>query len=410
MNWQVSFLQSLQAIRDNRLRAGVTVFIIALGITALVVVMTTIDGIKGGMSKSFSNLGANTFRIVNREFTISFGGRGSGQMAKYVPITYREAVAFKETFDEIAPVSLSQSRNLVQLKYLNKKTQNNILVTGSDDNYATVSGLSLHDGRNLTSDDVTRGGNVCVIGWDVKETLFKDENPLGKTLYAGGNAFRVVGVYAQMGTRSATGGDKSIVVPITSFRAKWNDQGSTGISVFAPSAEAMDALMGEATGQFRMARKLKPSEPQNFMVVRSDDFLERLLQLLSGLTISAQVIALITLLGASVALLNVMLVSVTERTVEIGLRKALGASRRVILTQFLMEAIVICQMGGLLGIFLGVAVGNLISITVFKGVFVAPWFWMVVGLISCFLVGILAGYYPARKAAMVDPIESLRAI
>ncbi len=410
MRFSIALIQSLDAIRANKVRAGVTIFIIALGITALVVVMTSIAGIRSGMTKSFAALGTNTFRIVNREMNFFVGGRQQGQSVKYVPIEYREAMAFKKSFDAVAPVSVSFTRDLQQVNYLNRRTQANIQVVGSDERFPLVTGYEIEEGRGFSADDIERASNLTVLGSDVKETLFPDESPVGKTVYAGGNAYRVIGVFKKVGTRGATGGDRAIAVPISTLRGQVSSIGSLNVSVFAFQPEELPELMGEAEGAFRLARKLQPRDPSNFVLIRSDAFLEQLLQLIGSLTISAQVIAFITLLGASVALLNVMLVSVTERTLEIGLRKALGASRKVILAQFLTEAILICQFGGIFGVLLGLGVGNLISIFVFKGSFVAPWLWMGIGLVACLIVGVLAGMYPAQKAASVDPIDSLRAM
>ena len=222
--------------------------------------------------------------------------------------------------------------------------------------------------------------------------------------------YKVIGVYDKVGTSSMSGGDKIVVVPISTLRNHYKYIRSLMLNAYVEDASRMDYYMDEARGQFRLTRKLRPSQPDNFSVTKSDAFVENFMENMQVLTISAQVIALITLLGASVALLNVMLVSVTERTNEIGLRKAMGATRNSIMLQFLIEAIVICQLGGLLGIALGLGIGNIISTQAFNSSLVVPWTWLFIGLFACFLVGIGAGLYPARKAAKVDPIESLRAV
>lgn len=400
--------QAFDAIRANALRAGVTIVIIALGITALVVVRTSIEGIKAGMSSSFSQLGANTFRLENRASAVRFGRRGRAAMQDFPPITYRQAVAFQKQMQGIAPVSISGSGGTVKVTYQRESTNPNIRVVASDPYYLATSRQELAAGRSLTEEDLNLARNVVVVGHDVKQTLFPYTRAIGKKVNVGGNIATVVGVFAQMGSSGFTSTDRTVLMPLTTLRASQQSLGSLTLNVFAAEAAEIDYLMAEAQGQLRLVRGLTAREPDNFSLSKSDAFVNQLVDQLGVITISAQVIALITLLGASIALLNVMLVSVTERTREIGVRKALGASRRSILQQFLWEAIMICQVGAVLGILLGVFGGNLVSNLLFDGVFVAPWDWILIGLVACFLVGVLSGYSPARKAARVDPIVALR--
>jgi putative ABC transport system permease protein len=406
MRLWLNIQQSLDAIRANAFRAGVTIFIIALGITALVVVMTSIDGIRSGLSSSFSALGSNTFRIQNQASQIRMSGRGRAK--RFPSIDYRQARAFQEAFKQQAIVSLTGSgRGTHVVRYQSESTNANIQMVGTDENYARTTRLTLAEGRSLSAEDVQLARKVVVLGASVKKRLFPYEPALDHYVNISGQMYRVIGSFASMGSSGISGTDKSVVIPLSTLRAM-EDPGSLTLNVYAQDPKQMDYLMSEATGAFRLVRELTPREENNFAVSRSDAFVDQLLDQLAVLTISAQVIALITLLGASVALLNVMLVSVTERTTEIGLRKALGASERNILLQFLMEAIVICQVGGVFGIVLGVVLGNLVANLLFSGAFVVPWTWVIIGLIACFLVGIGSGFYPAWKAARVDPIESLR--
>jgi putative ABC transport system permease protein len=408
MRFFITLQQSLDAIRANAFRAGVTIVIIALGITALVVVRTSIEGIKAGMSSSFSQLGANTFRVQNRASNVQFGRRGRDAMQDFPPITLREAQAFQERMANVAPVSISGSGSTVKVAYRQESTNPNIRIIASDQFYLTTSRQTLAAGRSLTEEDVALARNVVVLGHDVKADLFPYASAVGKKVNVGGNIATVVGVFEQMGTTGLSSSDRSVLMPITTLRAKQQDLGSLTLNVFVAEPAQMDYLMAEAQGIFRVVRGLSVREPDNFSLSKSDAFVNQLVDQLGVITISAQVIALITLLGASIALLNVMLVSVTERTREIGVRKAMGASGRSIMQQFLWEAIMICQVGAVLGILLGVVGGNLISNLLFDGVFVAPWDWILIGLIACFLVGVFSGYAPARKAARVDPIVALR--
>jgi putative ABC transport system permease protein len=410
MRFVLILQQSLDAIRANAFRAGVTIVIIALGITALVVVRTSIEGIKAGMSSSFSQLGANTFRVQNRASTVRFGRRGRNALQDFPPITLREAQEFQKKMRGLAPVSISGSGNTGKVAYRQESTNPNIRTLASDQYYLTTSRQELAEGRSLTEEDVELARNVVVLGHDVKQDLFPYQSAVGKKVNVGGNIATVVGVFEQMGTTGLSSSDRSVLVPITTLRAKQQDIGSLTLNVFVADPGQMDYLMAEAQGTFRVVRGLGVREPDNFSLSKSDAFVNQLIDQLGVITISAQVIALITLLGASIALLNVMLVSVTERTREIGVRKALGASARSIMLQFLWEAIMICQVGAVLGIVFGVFGGNVISNLLFDGVFVAPWDWILVGLVACFLVGVFSGYSPARKAARVDPIVALRSM
>lgn len=408
MRFFLNLNQSLEAIRSNAFRAGVTIFIIALGITALVVVRTAIEGIKVGMSSSFSSLGANTFRIINRPSEVNFNRRGRDRQT-YPPLTYREAKAFQEAFGETAPVSLSSPSFTIKVVYGSESTNPNVSLFGTDQYYPETAQRELAEGRFLSEEDLTLGRNVCVIGYEVKETLMPYGSALGKKVNLNGFICTVVGVFEKIGTSGLSGGaDRTVMVPITTLLAQQYNLSNFTVSVFAAQAEEIDYLMAEARGTMRVVRGLPARESDNFSVAKSDAFVEQLVEQLSVVTITAQVIALITLLGASVALLNVMLVSVTERTREIGLRKALGATKSSILGQFLWEAIMICQVGALLGIAMGVLGGNVVSRLAFQAGFVVPWDWILIGMVACLLVGVASGLSPARKAAAVDPIEALR--
>ncbi|RMG19069.1 MAG: ABC transporter permease [Bacteroidetes bacterium] len=410
MRFFLILYQSLDAIRANLFRAGVTIFIIALGITALAGVLTSIDGIKSGISSSFSSLGSNTFRIRNFVSEVRIGGRHRRDKPKrYPPIEYRQAVAFKEVFGNQAIVSITgNGGGINEVKYRSVSTNPNITVIGTDENYLKTARFELAEGRNITAEDNTLARNVVIIGNEIKEKLFEQEPAVGKVVNISGKIYRVIGTFAKMGTTGGRGLDNMAVVPLNTLRNHRSNMGSLTLNVYVDDPTKIDYYMDEARGNFRLVRNLKPRDPDDFSVMKSDAFVEDLMENLKVLTISAQVIALITLLGASIALLNVMLVSVTERTNEIGLRKALGATRKNILHQFLTEAVVICQLGGILGIVMGLLVGNLLGTILLQGEFVVPWLWIGIGLFACFIVGVASGYYPAWKAARVDPIESLR--
>ncbi|MBD99395.1 MAG: ABC transporter [Verrucomicrobia bacterium] len=401
--------EALKAVRGQLLRTILTILIIAIGITALVGILTSIDAISSSISSNFSSMGSNTFSIRNRGSNIRVGR--SGKKAKYHPrITYEQAIQFKKRFEYPATVSVStRATALATLKYKSEKTNPNIFVFGIDENYLITSGYEMDIGRNFSEHDIRYGTHGVIIGKDIKETLFSDgENPIDKTISIGAGRYRVIGVLESKGSSMGFSADKNAFIPLTNARQYFPRANPTFlINVMANRPDVLDEAIGEATGLFRIIRKDKIGQENSFESSRSDSISELLLENLSMVTISATIIGFITLLGAAIGLMNIMLVSVTERTREIGIRKAIGASAPRIRNQFLIEAIVICQLGGLFGIILGIIIGNVVGSLMGSG-FIIPWDWMILGVSLCFFVGLISGIYPAYKASKLDPIESLR--
>jgi putative ABC transport system permease protein len=397
---------AFSSIRSNLLRSVLTVFIIAFGIMALVGILTAIDSIKGSINNQFRSMGANTFSIVNRDSRLQVGGR----VERFTSIEYREAMKFKEEFDFPALVSISTSASdIATVKYKSEKTNPNISVVGSDENYLLTSGYEINQGRNFSVNDIISNAHVVIIGSGlVKDIFAKDEDPLDKIISIGNGKYKIIGVLKEKGSSFGSAGDKLCVLPITSVRQYFSRPNMNfRISVLPNDSKLLKAAVNEAEGIFRVIRKLKSFNKNNFSIETSDSLSNLLIKNIRYVTIAATIIGIITLFGAAIGLMNIMLVSVTERTREIGIRKAIGAKASTIRRQFLYESVLIGQLGGFFGIILGILIGNVVSL-VTGGIFIIPWFWILSGVILCFLVGLISGLFPAIKASKLDPIISLR--
>lgn len=408
MSYKENVKLAMQSISSNKLRTFLTALIIAIGLTALVGILTSIDAIKSSLNNTFSSMGANSFTIRNRGIGIRIGG-GGRRPKQFRSITFNEATEFKSrfTFPAIVSVNAFASGNAT-VKYGDEKTNPNINILGADDNYLLTGGYKLTAGRNFSQAELEFGTSVVIIGNEMKTRLFPNSDPIEKVISIGSNKFRVIGQYAEKGSSPGSSGDKICVIPL--FRARQimtNNNPSYTISVMTSTPQQSDAAIGEATALFRNIRGLKAGLDDNFEISTSDAIAQTLLENMKWVTVAAIVIGLITLVGASIGLMNIMLVSVTERTREIGIRKAIGATPTVIRRQFLIEAIVICLIGGITGIILGIIIGNLVAMLLGAN-FLVPWEWMTLGVVICVLVGMISGFYPASKASKLDPVESLR--
>jgi putative ABC transport system permease protein len=399
---------ALQSITSNRLRTMLTALIIAIGLSALVGILTTLDAVKKSMTEAFSSMGANSFTIRNRASGIRIGGSGK-RPKPFKVIRYEDALAFKEKLNTPAKVAVSvNASGGATIKFGAEKTNPNINIQGVDENGLNAQGLELALGRNFNLAETQSGSNICIIGSEVSEKLFKNQSPLDKIINVGNSRLKVVGVLVPKGQSMGFSGDRAVFIPL--LKAKLinsNANASYTITVIVPSNDIMDNVIGEATAEFRNIRKIHVTERNNFEITKSDAMAQTLFENLKYIVWGGIAIGIITLMGASIGLMNIMLVSVTERTREIGIRKAIGANPAVIRKQFLLEAVMICLMGGALGIFLGIALGNLISLGM-GGSFIIPWEWILGGFAVCVLVGIVSGYYPAKKASKLDPVEALR--
>lgn len=424
MNFLDVFSLAWRTVRSNRLRTGLTVAIIAFGIMALVGIITAIKAMNQKFSESFSTMGANAFTIRYKERNIHFGGGGNNdevQLSKKgkkkekksnldKKITKDDAELFVKNYHypAITSISVFGNRNNI-VSYEDRKTSPNVMISGGDENYVLLNGFTLADGRNINKMEVQSGNNVGLLGYDVAKKLFKEDvRKATNTMVRINNIpYRVLGV---LGSRGATLGfsrDNMIITSYTNIERNFPSNASYVMAVMTNDIRQVNEAMGEAEAAFRPIRKLMTTEESNFVMDRSDSIAEKAMNSLGFLTISATVIGLITLIGAAIGLMNIMLVSVSERTKEVGLIKAIGGKSQMVRRQFLLEAMIISVLGALFGIFLGILVGNVFSLVLNTG-FVVPWDWIFYGILICSIVGLLAGLYPAVKAGRLNPIEALR--
>ncbi len=408
MNFSENIKIALRSIKSNLLRAILTLLIIAVGITCLVGILTAIDTVLLSMSDSFSRMGANSFYI-----SPSRGSNNNGKTIKPGdPIVFRQAMDFKENFDfpgtKIAVNTFCKWNS--SLKYKDEKTNPNIRLIGIDENYLSASAYELEVGRNFSKTEIENGTHQIIIGHELVKLLFKDkiDDALHKVISVGNTRYKVIGVLKSKGSTITASNDRRVFIPLLNAKRYYGyaDRNYSIMASITDATKIEDAISG-AIGKMRNIRKLKAKEGNDFRIRKSDGILQTLKDITTELRISTIAIALMTLLGAAIGLMNIMLVSVTERTREIGVRKALGATRSNILYQFLIEAIVITLLGGLLGIIFGIGIGGIIAAVV-DGRFIIPFNWMALAIAVCFIVGVVSGLYPAIKASRLDPIEALR--
>ncbi len=413
-----SFNLAYRTVRSNKLRTGITVAIIAFGIMALIGIITAIQAMNEGLRNSFATMGANGFTISYKErFRFDDGGdqkvdktkkAKKSNLDKYIKLY--EAEAFKQKFHYPALVSISLSGfGNYEVHYKDKKTNPNVRMNGGDENYLAVNGFTIENGRNLTPADVQSGRSVCLIGSDVATKLFGQfkDKAVDKFINVGGKPYRVIGVLKSKGSSAFLRADNVIITSYNNVRSTGYGSNSFLLGILANDISQVDGAVNEATGVFRTVRKLLPTDDDNFIIEKSDKLATTFISLLSSIQAAAGAIGLITLIGAAIGLMNIMLVSVNERTREVGLIKALGGKRRNIRQQFLFESVIISLLGAVFGIVLGVIIGNVFALFLKAG-FAVPWAWVIAGIIICSGVGLLAGIWPAVKASRLNPITALR--
>ena len=401
-----SFRMTIDAIRQNKLRSMLTLLGISIGVFSVIGVMTAIRTLESSVESGLNVFGTNTFVI--QKYSAIMTDHGDEKYRNRKNIDYPQYEEFKRRAKLPILVSVSEGTSARNVKYRDKTVKRSIELIGGDEGTVRTYNTYIADGRNVTTDDVHSARNVCLLGMDVVDRLFPFEDPLSKSLQIRGLDYTVVGVTERKGEAFGRSQDNYIVIPITNFLQHFKNRWTTlAISVEAPSAEEYDRTVDETVGLLRAVRKVPPGDENNFEIVSNAEMIERFSGFTKGIKLFALSISVIALLVAGIGIMNIMLVSVTDRIKEIGVRKAIGATRRDILIQFLTEAIFLSEFGGIIGVILGIAGGNVVSI-LFNIPAVIPFDWAFYGLVVCSAIGIGFGIYPAWRAANLDPIESLR--
>lgn len=397
---------AVQSIINNKLRTSLTILGVVVGIFSIIVIMTIITMLQNSIEDGLSMLSKNTFQIQKHEPMQGPGHNRSDRNRK--DITIDEALRLRELLTSAQYVGAEQWRFGKIVKFGNLETNPNISVAG-----ATVDAMRTNDwnvdyGRDLRENDVEYSANVCLLGPEVVDKIFPNLNPIGQIVRVDNQPLKVIGVLQAQPAMFGESRDNYIVMPITTWQSIYGKyRGSVNITVTAPSKETYNDVIEAAIGHFRKIRKVPVGQPDDFYIFSNESMITQVNTITGPIKIGALAVSLVALIAAGVGIMNIMLVSVTERTKEIGIRKAIGARKSSILIQFLIEAVILCVVGGIAGIAFGIGVGN------FAGSFLTaqmaiPYDWVVIGITMCVIVGLIFGTYPAYKAANLDPIEALR--
>jgi putative ABC transport system permease protein len=395
---------ALGAIRANKMRSALTLLGIIIGVMTIIAMQSLITGMRNSVKKQTSVLGANVFQVQK------FPPFGQGDYSKYrnrKDITYEQAMALRDRLTIAENIGAEVWEFGMEIRHEDKRTLPNITLAGGTPEFLGNNSYEMGEGRFITDQDVDYNRQVAVIGVDVLNRLFPYEDPIGKDIKINGIRYEVVGVFAQIGSVLGNTRDDRVVIPITAFEKQFGKERSLNITIKAKSPELYEETIDLAIGAMRAIRKVPPGAENDFEIRTNEAFMEFFDKVTKSIRIVAIAIASISLLVAGVGIMNIMLVSVTERTREIGIRKSIGAKRRDVLWQFLIEAILLCELGGVIGILLGLGLAKLIEITTPIPADVPLW-TVFLAIIFCSAFGMFFGVYPATKAARLDPIEALR--
>ncbi|HHE31134.1 MAG TPA: FtsX-like permease family protein [Chlorobaculum parvum] len=405
-----TLMQAATSLAVNKMRSALTTLGVAVGVFSIIAVMTALDAVDRSIASGLSSLGANTFQIQKYPATVFGGGHRRNLYANRQDITWLQAQRFKKYMgDSASDIGLVVSLQGVQASYATEVTNPDITLSGGDENFALANGFDIVKGRNLNENDIRNASANIVLGSDLAAYLFREgQNPIGKTIKINGKAGRVVGVFSSKGPAFGQSQDNFVLIPITRFLEEVNQESSIAISVEATSQKTYQQTIDQAIGAMRLARGLTVKMPNDFEIRTNESLVESFRDIQNIIGTGAFIISFMALLTAGVGIMNIMLVSVTERTREIGIRMSVGAPRRSILLQFLLEALLLSLGGGLVGIALGAGAGNLAAVK-FNMPVMFPWLWVIVSLTVCSAIGISFGLFPAWKASRLDPVTALHA-
>lgn len=399
---------ALQSIRNNKLRTTLTVLGVVVGIFSIIVIMTIITMLQDSIDSGFSLLNKNTFQIEKFDRTQGHGPGSDNKWRNRKDITIEQAKRLKDMLTQAQFVGAEQWQMDKVVKFKNQETNPNIAIAGITIDAMKTNNWKVHRGRDFRKNDIEYSNDVCLIGQDVVDKIFMNIDPLNKVIRVDGRPFRVIAVLERQPQLFGSSRDNYIVVPITTFQAIYGKRNSSiNITVTSYNKNDYDNTIEAAIGYMRTIRKVEPGEENDFSIFSNETLIGQVNDITGGIKIGAFIVSLIALLAAGVGIMNIMLVSVTERTREIGIRKAIGARKSNILIQFLVEAVTLCIVGGIIGILFGVGIGNFVG-SLINAKSAVPYDWIFIGISMCVIVGIIFGTYPAYKAANLDPIEALR--
>jgi len=399
---------SLHSIKTNKLRASLTIFGITVGVFSIIVIMTIITMMQSTIQSGVSFLSRNTFQIQKYPAIMTGGHQERHKYRNRKDITLDDFYRLQGLLTSAKYMGAQKYRPGRVIQFKNKKTNPNMHIVGITEGVLKTSNIIVENGRHINNNDIKYSKDVCLLGQDVIDKLFTGIDPIGQVIKVDNHNLKVIGLIEKQPEFFGQSMDNYIVIPITSFESFYGKtRGSVEITIMANSEEEYDATIQATIGHLRTMRKVKPGEENDFEIFSNESLIGQIADITDGVRIGAMAISLIALLAAGVGIMNIMLVSVTERTKEIGIRKAVGARKSNILIQFLIEAIILCLLGGFIGIFLGVGLGNIAG-SFIDAKTAIPYDWVAIGLSLCVLVGVIFGTYPAYKASNLDPIEALR--
>ncbi|NTW52922.1 MAG: FtsX-like permease family protein [Chlorobiaceae bacterium] len=409
MSIRETVVQAATSLAANKLRSALTTLGVAVGVFSIIAVMTALDAVDRSIATGLSSLGANTFQFQKYPATVFGGTHQRDKYANRKDITWAQAQLFRKFMGSKAKnVGFMIMNPANQARYANRISNPDITLTGGDENFASANGFDVTAGRNLNGNDISYASNTVVLGSDVASYLFQQgENPLGKQIKLNGKVYTVIGVFSKKGEAFGQSQDNFVLIPITHYLAHVNEQSSLSVTVEAISQKNYQETVDQAIGAMRLARGLTVKTANDFDIRTNESLVESFRGIQRIVGTGAFIISFMALLTAGVGIMNIMLVSVTERTREIGIRMSVGAPRRTILQQFLLEALFLSLGGGLIGIAVGAGAGNLVALR-FNLPIIFPWLWMMIAMVVCSAIGVSFGIFPAWKAANLDPVMALR--